>query len=104
MPAPSSSIAAARLPTPYLPIGSAALPERTIRLICASGTSWCSTIHTARPFESFCFWIAGSFSDGAGPIAGGLLRSGACAASRDGQRTATSSRTAWHSENLRSEI
>jgi hypothetical protein len=32
-------MAAARLPTPNLPIGSAALPERTIRLICASGTS-----------------------------------------------------------------
>ena len=38
-PAPSSSIAAVRLATPNLPAGSAALPERTIRLTCASGTS-----------------------------------------------------------------
>ena len=102
MPAPSSSIAAARLPTPYLPIGSAALPERTIRLICASGTSWCSTIQTARPFESFCFWIAGIFSDGAGPIAGGLLRSGACAdRSRDSDGDRQTDGTI---RNLRSEI
>ena len=50
-------------------------------------------IQTARPFESFCFWIAGSFNDGAGPIAGGLLRSGACAATVTAA-TADSSTTA----------
>jgi hypothetical protein len=31
---------------------TAALPARTIRLTCASGTSWWSTIHTARPLAS----------------------------------------------------
>ena len=90
VPAPSSSIAAVRLPTPYLPIGSAALPDRTIKLICASGTSWCSTIQTARPFDSLCFWMAGSFSDGAGPSGGGCLRSGCCAASVTDAATKTS--------------
>ena len=38
-PAPSVSIAAVRLATPNLPAGSSALPLRTTRLTCATGTS-----------------------------------------------------------------
>ena len=56
------------------------MPLRTTRLTCATGTSCSSTIQTGRPFESCCFWIAGSFSGGGGPGCGGCVRSGACCA------------------------
>ena len=79
-PAPSSSIAAVRLAMPNLPAGSSALPLRTTRLTCATGTSCSSTIHTGRPFDSCRFWIAGSFSAGGGPGCGGRARSGGCCA------------------------
>src|SRR6185295_10765342 len=80
-PAPSSSIAAARLATPYFPGGSLAVPLRTTRLICATGTLCSSTTQTGRPLDSFCFWMAGRCSGAGGPGCGGCERSGACAVS-----------------------
>ena len=65
---------------PNLPAGSAAAPDLTIRLTSTTGTSCISTIQTGRPFDSVCFWMAGSFRAGAGPGAGGFDRSGACCA------------------------
>ena len=77
-PAPSVSIAAVRLAAPYLPGGSLAVPVRTTRFTCTTGTSCSSTIQTGRPFASCRFTIVGSLRAGAGPLAGGFDRSGAC--------------------------
>ena len=55
------------------------MPLRTSRLTCATGTSWTSTSHTGTPFDSWRFWIGGSFSAGTGPVAGAFWRSGAWA-------------------------
>ena len=65
---------------PYLPGGSLAVPLRTTRLTCATGTLCVSTIQTGRPLDSFCFWIFGRFSGAGGPGCGGCERSGACCA------------------------
>ncbi len=78
-PAPSVSIAAVRLATPYFPGGSFAVPARTSRFTWTTGTSCNSTIQAGRPFASCRFTIVGSLRPGAGPFAGGFDRSGACA-------------------------
>ena len=78
-PGGSSSIAAVRLARPNLPAGSSALPARTTRFTCTSGTSCDSMIQTGSPLPSVRFWMAGTFSAGAGPGTGGFERSGACA-------------------------
>src|SRR5438067_9331000 len=80
-PAPSSRSAAVRLASPYLPGGSFAVPLNDTRFTCATGTLCSSTTHTGSPFDSFCFWIAGSLSAAGGPGCGGFVRSGACAVS-----------------------
>ena len=54
-PAPWSSIAAVRLAAPNLLPVSFALPPKTTRLICTTGTSWSSTTHTGSPLVS-CFF------------------------------------------------
>jgi hypothetical protein len=82
-PAPSSSIADARLAVPNWPIGSSLLPACTTRVICASGTSWLSTIQTGNPLDSVRFWMGGSVSSGVAPSAGGLERSTGACATRD---------------------
>jgi hypothetical protein len=65
---------------PNLPAGSAAVPLKTRRFTCATGTLCSSTIQTGSPLESCRFWICGSFSAGGGPASGGWDRSGACCA------------------------
>jgi hypothetical protein len=60
-----------------------AVPLSTTRLICATGTSCSSTIQTGRPLDSFCFWIAGSFSGAGGPAA-----ADACGRAPAGRRVA----------------
>jgi hypothetical protein len=57
----------------------AAVPALTIRLACTSGTSCCSTIHTASPLASVCFCTGGSLRAGGADGVGGVDRSGFCA-------------------------
>ena len=80
-PAPSVSIAAVRLAMPYLPAGSSALPLSDDEVDLRDRHLVQLDDPDRQPFASCRFWMAGSFSAGAGPSAGGLLRSGACAAS-----------------------
>src|SRR5439155_23243498 len=95
-PAPSSRSAAVRLASPYLPGGSFAVPLNDTRFTCATGTLCSSTTHTGSPFDSFCFWIAGSLSAAGGPGGGGFVRSGACATSAtDATNRATRTRTCF---------
>ena len=79
-PAPSSSIAAVRLAVPNLPAGSSPAPARTTTFTWTIGTSCDSTSHTARPFESARFCMAGRSSCGVGASDGGVVRSGSVCA------------------------
>ena len=54
------------------------MPARIVSSRCTVGTLWTPMIHTWSPFDSVRFSTGGSFSDGTGPSAGGLERSGAC--------------------------
>src|SRR5262249_34722173 len=91
-----SRSAAVRLARPYLPGGSFAVPLNDTRFTWATGTLCSSTTHTGSPFDSVCFWIAGSFSAAGGPGCGGFVRSGCCAKSAtDGTSRTTRTKTCF---------
>ena len=62
---------------PNRPGGSAAVPVRTTRLICTTGSSCCSTIQTGRPLLNRCLWMTGAQS-GASSRLRALVATGAC--------------------------